>query len=704
MKKGTSLMPKNDPLSADFDPMAEEDLDFGATRKKAPAATKVKATLNDEIGFGQDDDLGSVKPKPKLKTSIEHDPMEQDIGDNSIGFTPAKTGVSSFWGANKPAAAPVTSKVAPVAPKKELGYELDGVSGTGAPTANAFVRRKDQVKVNTEQSQRDQIKASASKIFGEEAGQKAPNIPLDTAVSNGYWGAMFTFTCMEDVEVVVDAPVGCYSLPATATINYTDGLPEIANLASSNITEIEVTLDGTTKKVMDAVRRVKEREQRAGHKKHLIVVSSQESELIGADHVMSLQRKHPDAIYFTSHSFEEDEWKGRDTSLLWLYQERKKRIAAGLAEKSPPTDFASTPTRRVNIIGPTYSCFNSYSDLEELKRLVRGAGGDLYYTFPFGARFADMDRLDESAVNVVMYREFGDSLAKELGKPYLFAPFGMQGTTDFIMELGKLLGTEAQARAFVSSEKRETLLPIWDIWLGAPQDFYSTTKVAIVANESYALGISRFLGEELGLEIGTVINRQKSNDTNNYMLRNRLQAETPTIVMGSMNERIYIAEAGMSSKFMAAALPVPLVTRYTGTPYLGYRGAVYLMQTITNMLFDVLFDILPRERRDATGLPGGPQGQRLESPVSGFNRGPAPAKSATGKDEKLSVKLDELSGLKWRDEAKVIFDQLIEKVPWVARISASDKLRQAAVAEARAADLDEVTTEMVMKALPQVMR
>jgi chlorophyllide a reductase subunit Z len=171
-----------------------------------------------------------------------------------------------------------------------------------------------------------------------------------------------------------------------------------------------------------------------------------------------------------------------------------------------------------------------------------------------------------------------------------------------------------------------------------------------------------------------------------------------------MNERIYLAEAGMNAKFIAAALPVPLVTRYTGMPYMGYRGAVYLMQTITNMLFDVLFDILPRERRDATGLPAGPQGQRLESPTSGFNRMPGPAKGEATKDEKLSVKLDELSGLKWRDDAKTLFDQLIEKVPWVARISASDKLRQTSVAEARAADLNEVTTEMVMKALPQVMR
>ncbi len=691
-------MPKNDPLSADFDPMADEDMDFGAAKKPAP---KQKAALDDEIGFGQEDSL----PAAKLKAKASFDPMEQDIGESEIGFTPAKTGVSNFWGKKSAPAPCPTAKVAE--PKKDLGYDLDGVSGTGAPTTNAFTRKKP--KVNTEESQRELIRKSASAIFGEEEGSKAPNIPLDTPVSNGYWGAMFSFTCMEDVEVVVDAPVGCYSLPATATINYTDALPEIANLASSNITEVEVTLDGTTKKVMDAVRRVKEREAKAGHKKHLIVVSSQESELIGADHVMSLQRKHPEAIYFTSHAFEEDEWKARDTSLLWLYNERKRRVKEGLAEKSPPATFASTPTKRVNIIGPTYSCYNSYADLHELNRLIRGAGGDIYFSFPFGSRFADMDRLDEAAVTIVMYHEYGESLAKELGKPYLFAPFGMKETTDFILQLGKLLGTEEQAKAFVSKEKKETLLPIWDIWLGAPQDFYSTTKVAIVANESYALGLKRFLGDELGLDIGTVINRQKSNDTNNYMMRNRLQAERPTLVMGSMNERIYMAEAGLTAKFLPASLPVPLIQRSVGTPYMGYRGAVYVMQLITNQIFDMLFDILPRERRDATGLPGGPKGDRINSPSSGFEgytpgKAPAGGPPPQGEAVKASEKLEELSGLKWRDDAKTVFDQLLEKVPWVARISASERLRQAAVSEARSLDLPEVTVEMVMKALPQVMR
>ena len=184
-------------------------------------------------------------------------------------------------------------------------------------------------------------------------------------------------------------------------------------------------------------------------------------------------------------------------------------------------------------------------------------------------------------------------------------------------------------------------MPIWDIWLGAPQDFYSTTKIAIVANESYAVGLKRFLGEELGLQIGTVINRQKSNDTNNYMMRNRLISERPTIMMGSMNERIYLAEANLPTKFMAAALPVPLICRSVGTPYMGYRGAVYLMQTITNILFDVLFDVLPRDKRTGSAVAkAAGSGITAQAPASG----PPSAATDGTLAAKPSAQLDVLSG------------------------------------------------------------
>ncbi len=664
----------------DFDPMGDDDFGGSSKPKPRPVVSTYRKPVDDEVDM--ETPAPVVRSRP-ANASPKSSALETD-GNSNIGFTAAKSNTNDFW-----ASARTTNK--PGVEKKkaaDLGYEAEDNLGVGAPTKNAFVRKN--VKLEGEATERDRIRRMAEATFGEE-GKEAPNIPLDTPVSNGYWGAMWAFTSMRDVEVVVDAPVGCYSLPATATINYTDALPELENLASSNITEIEVTLDGTTRKVLDAVRRVKQREKEKGQKKHLIVVSSQESELIGADHVVSLSRKHPDAIFFSSHAFEEDEWKARDTSLQWLYEERERRGEKG----TPDRNYG----RRVNIIGPTYGCFNSYSDLHEIKRLIQGAGGEIHYVFPFEAGYSDMDKLDESALNVVMYREFGDGLAAKLNKPFLYAPLGMRESTEFIQEIGRILGTSEQAEAFIRAEKRDTLLPIWDIWLGAPQDFYNSTKIAIIANESYALGLKKFLGDELGMPICMTVNRQQSNDTNQWLVRNKLARERPTFVLGSMNERIYIAEAGIPSRFLGASLPLPLITRSVGTPYMGYRGAVYLMQTLTNMIYDVLFEILPRERR-TPGTNGGPASNQFGSNQAG---GP-PQPKADGPAQKFSATLDQLSSdVRWSDDAKAIFDQLLEKVPWVARISASDKLRAASIAFTRAADQAVVTPEFVLKALPQVM-
>jgi chlorophyllide a reductase subunit Z len=487
------------------------------------------------------------------------------------------------------------------------------------------------------------------------------NSPIGNRVTDldhagGDTGAMQVFAALRDGHVVLDGPVGCHVMPAVAVINYTDCIPYLENVTCSELSEHEVALAGTLEAVKEKVVRAS-----AGGRQ-VFIVSTPVSELIGASWTTADQEVKGSALFFDSHSLDDDDWKARDRALLFLWEHRTHFV--------PPAGVALVPRPHpsVNIIGPTYGNFNSYSDLAEIKRLVAGLGAHVNLVYPFESNSYETSQLSEADATIVMYQEYGKSLARELGLPVFYAPFGLENTTRFLRELGAALGLAGQAEAFIKQEKKTTLASWQDIWRSTHSDFFADMPIAIVAPPTYKDGLESYLGGELGLPVSFSAYRAGPQATPNPEVRAALLAASPSpmMVFGSINERMIIAQEKLPSLFIQVSFPGAVVRRSTGTPYMGYAGAVWLLQTVCQALFDMLFANLP-----TSAVPP----QRSDSTTKAMLATASEIVSESGKGRN--------SMLAWSDEAKALAELALKRVPFFVRVSVNKKLRAEAEALAR---------------------
>ncbi len=270
----------------------------------------------------------------------------------------------------------------------------------------------------------------------------------------------------------------------------------------------------------------------------------------------------------------------------------RKPISSDATQAVPATQRRP----RANLLGPTALGFRHRDDIKEVTSLLELLGIDVNVVAPYGASPADIVRLPDAQLNVVMYPETAmpaaQWLQREIKQPFTrTVPIGIHATRRFINEVASLANVDpASALQHLENQSRAA-------WYSRSVDstYLTGKRVFIFGDATHAIAAAAFAQDEMGFKVvglGTY-SREFARDvreaatrygvdaliTDDYLEVESAVAEAqPELVLGTQMERHIAKRLGIPCAVISAPVHVQdFPARYS--PQMGIEGANVMFDT-----------------------------------------------------------------------------------------------------------------------------
>ena len=253
----------------------------------------------------------------------------------------------------------------------------------------------------------------------------------------------------------------------------------------------------------------------------------------------------------------------------------------------------------VNILGVTVDTFNHVSDLHEIERLLGLLGLRINTVFTQHTNVESIEKLGEAGLNLVLYDtgiEVARFLEQSFGIPWVYGmPFGIKGTIQWLETVAEKIDAQIDRAAIADDLKKygQTM----SVFTSFMKPF-DRLRIGVSGTNEYVKGLTYFLKQECGIDVKLAVIRDVKPDVNNVqelqsagvddilvdpevdMLKSSIQKHRLHVFWGNTYE--LKTAVNVPIKIHAAFPSFDYVNFHDGTPFLGFKGNGYLIQTLVN--------------------------------------------------------------------------------------------------------------------------